>query len=263
MKDRTPNTNSNTPKTVRPFILGSSRSQTTTEELDATLSIIRGFAFLSKLLPVGRSACGEFAQSRQKACGGVRIGQRIKGKGGRELWRLWTKEHLQHVLLADRHQRVEFRRGVFFPMSSCRKHDGTGLVHIPFALIVLAGSCTVAVSAPAMAHYFKVEAGRAAEVSFEGQGFLLFVQAAEEPLERYRARPKFHRDQGIVKASRGEMKASTEAGTVKPAGVEDSSFAGAGRLHPAQGFSALTAVVSGEQDIPHREAGNHENNVNG
>src|SRR5438067_2171713 len=58
-----------------------------------------------------------------------------------------------------------------------------------------------------------------------------------------------------------ELQAGMQTGTVQPAGVKDATFAGAGRLHPAQGLDPFAAVVRGEEEIPDPQDRNRADNV--
>ncbi len=113
-----------------------------------------------------------------------------------------------------------------------------------------------------MAHDFQMEAGRAAQVGLEGQCFFLLVVVAQQPVNRQGARPELHGDVGVFEAAGRELQAGMQAGTVQPVRVEDASFAGAGRLHPAQRFGPFAAVVGGKEEIPHPQDRNRADHVN-
>jgi hypothetical protein len=50
------------------------------------------------LLPVSRSTRRDFAESSDKFCGSIRIGERFQMNRGRELWRFRAEVHLQNIL---------------------------------------------------------------------------------------------------------------------------------------------------------------------
>jgi hypothetical protein len=57
------------------------------------------------------------------------------------------------------------------------------------------------------------------------------------------------------------MQAGMQAGTVQPVRIEDTTFAGAGRLHPAQGLGSFATVIGGEQEIPQSQSHNRGDDV--
>src|ERR1700751_4768332 len=114
------------------------------------------------LLPVSRSSCGQFAQRCEEAGGGAGVIECIESNGGRELGGLRAETDLQHILLADGHQSVEFGRQIFLPVGASRKNDRTGFVDIPLTLIFLARNNAPAMSAPAMPNHIEPNAWRSA-----------------------------------------------------------------------------------------------------
>ena len=86
-----------------------------------------------ELLPVGGCPCRQLSQGRQESRGGLWIIERFERNRGGELGGLGPEADLQNVLLADRHQRIELRSRILFPVSSGSKNDGAGLVYIPLA----------------------------------------------------------------------------------------------------------------------------------
>src|ERR1700730_1382443 len=113
-----------------------------------------------------------------------------------------------------------------------------------------------------MPHNLKMKAGRAAQVGLEGQRFFLFMPVAQQPVDRHGSWPELYGDVSIFEAARRELQASMQAGTVLPLRVEDASFAGAGRLYPAQRFGSFVAVVGGEEEIPRSQDRNRADHVN-
>ena len=86
-------------------------------------------------MTVRGSACGQLPQSSEETRGGFRIVQRIERNRGRELGRLGAEANLQHVLLANGHQGIEFGSGILLPVSAGGEDDRARFVEIPFALI--------------------------------------------------------------------------------------------------------------------------------
>ena len=84
-----------------------------------------------------------------------------------------------------------------------------------------------------MPDHFQVEGWGSAQVCLEGKCLLLFVPAAEEPLNGQCARTELHRYVGVFEAARRELKSGVKAVTIVPARIEDASFTGAGGLDPA------------------------------
>src|SRR5579862_5153063 len=97
------------------------------------------------LLAVGGGSGSEFTKGREKTSGCARIIESIKGDSRRELRRFGPEADLQHVLLANGHQRVELRSGILFPVSTRCEDNRTGLVNFPFPLRALARGDAVAV----------------------------------------------------------------------------------------------------------------------
>lgn len=137
---------------------------------------------MESLLPVGRGAGSEFAKSGEEAGGGAGIVEGVECDGRRKLGRLGTEANLQNVLLAYRHQSVEFGRGILFPVSAGGQNDGTGFVDVPVAFIAFVDRHSAAVGAPAMPYDLEVKIRRASEIRFKSQSFFLLVQPAQEPL---------------------------------------------------------------------------------
>jgi hypothetical protein len=75
------------------------------------------------------------------------------------------------------------------------------------------------------------------------------------------ARAELHGHVSIFKAARRELNASVKTMAIVPAPVKDASFAGARRLHPAQGLGSLAAVISSEEEIPDRQDHNRADDV--
>ncbi len=88
---------------------------------------------------MGGCAGGQFAQGGEEAGGGAGIVEGVERDGGGELRRLGAEADLQHVLLADRHQGVEFGSGILFPVSAGGQDDRAGLVDVPLALVACGG----------------------------------------------------------------------------------------------------------------------------
>src|ERR1700686_3597631 len=177
------------------------------------------------LLAVSGSACRQFPQSSEETGGGFGIVQRFEQNRGRELGKLSAEANLQHVLLPNGHEGIEFRSGILLPVSAGREDDRAWFVEIPFALIAAQGSQAPAVSAPAMAHNFKMEVGRTAQIRLEGERLFLFVPAAQQPMDGQSARPEFHGDVSVFEAARRKLKSGVEAVAIQPAPVEDPSLA--------------------------------------
>jgi hypothetical protein len=211
---------------------------------------------------MSRSASRQLTQCSQKSSGGAGIVKRVKRDGSGKLRRLWPEANLQHILLADGHQCVQFGAGIFFPVRACGENDRSRFVNIPLALISLARSDAAAVGAPPVPHHFQMKCRRAAQIGFERERLFLVVPAAHEPVQWQCARTKLHRDMRIFKTAGREVQAGVKAGAVQPVRIKDASFAGASRLHPPQGFGSPAAIVSGEQDIPSAQSHKRGTNVN-
>src|SRR3954462_5811488 len=140
--------------------------------------------------------------------------QSLQGDRGRELGRIRAKANLQNILLANRHERVQLRSRVLFPVSTGGQDDRSRFVDVPLALVTLAGIDAAAVSAPAMTHDFQMKARRASQVGFEGQSFFLLVNAAQQPLYGERPRPNLHGDVRIFEAAGREVKPRMQTRTV-------------------------------------------------
>ena len=190
------------------------------------------------------------------SAGGVRISQRFQMHRSGELRRLRTEVHLQNILPARRHQSVQFRRGVLLPVRPRREDNRARFVDVPLAPVALTGRDPAVMSAPAMPHYFQMKAWRTAQIGFEGQRFFLPVPAADQPLNRQSARPKFHRHARILKPTGREMQPRLQAGSSQPVGFQDASLAGARGLHPAQCSRAFFSIVGGKHDVPQPQNGN-------
>src|SRR5450759_2167764 len=117
---------------------------------------------------MGGGACGQLPQGSKEARGGARIIERVERDGGGKLRRLGAEANLQHVLLAHRHQSVDFGSGILLPVGAGSQNYGARFVDVPFAFVAAQGSDSTAVSAPAMAHDFEMKVGRAAQVGLEG-----------------------------------------------------------------------------------------------
>jgi len=207
------------------------------------------------------SAGGQFAQGGQEAGRGAGIVQCVEGDCGGKLGRFRAEANLQDILLAHRHQCIEFGRRILFPVGASGEDDRTGFVDVPLALVP-AGSHSAAVSAPAVAHDLEMKAWRASQISLKGQSLFLLVPAAQQPVNRQRARPKFHGDVCVVEAAGRKLKAGVQAMAVHPSPVENSSFAGAGGLNPTQRLGSFATVVGGEEKVPRSQNRDPGDNVN-
>jgi len=135
-----------------------------------------------RLLAMGGGARSQFAQCAKKAGRGSGIIQSFERNGGGELRGLGAEADLKDVLLANRHQRVQFGRRIFLPMSASRQDDGTGFIDVPLPLLLSMRHDPPAVSAPTMPDDIESKAGRTAEIGFERQSFFLLVHAAQDPI---------------------------------------------------------------------------------
>src|SRR5580693_6719424 len=187
---------------------------------------------MSYLLPMSRDSSGDLAQGADKGRGGVRVGQRFQMNRSRELRGLRTKVQLQNILAPGRHQRVQFRRRILLPVRPRGQDDRARLVEIPLPPFALARDPPV-VSAPAMPHYFQMEAWRTTQISLESQSFFLPTPATHQPMQRRGSRAELHGDARVFKPPGSEMQSCLQAGTAHPVRLQDASLAGASRLHPA------------------------------
>lgn len=210
---------------------------------------------------MGRSARGEFPERGQEACCRAWIVEGIQGDGRGKLWRLGAKADLEHILLTDRHERVELRSRIVFPMGAGGQNDRARLVNVPLALIAFPGDNAAAVGAPAMAYHIEAEAWGTTKIGFEGKGLFLAVNAAQDPLDRQGPWPESQNYARVVKAAGRELKSRIEAGTIEPAEINDAAFACTRCLDPAQRFGPAAAVVGGEQDVPAPKSDNRTDNV--
>src|SRR6266567_1842806 len=164
--------------------------------------IRNGARALAGLVAVSGGARGQFPQSCQEAGSGSRIVERVERDRGGELRRFRPEADLQHILLANRHQRVEFGSGILFPVATRSEDHRAGLVDVPFAFIASTGCDPAAVSAPAMAYDLQVKTWRTAQVGLKGQSFSLLAPPAQQPLDGQSTRSKFHRDVSVFEAAR-------------------------------------------------------------
>jgi hypothetical protein len=202
---------------------------------------------------VGRRSGRQLAQGREECRGCVGIVHGIQSDSGGELRRLRPEADLEHVLLAHRHQGVEFGSGIFLPVCAGCQHDRTWLVNVPLTLLSFVRHDTAAMSTPAVPDHIEPDIGGSAEIRFERQSFFLFVYATENPVYRQRPGPEFHGDAGVLETARSELQTGVKTGAIEPAGVNDTTLALTCVLDPAKRFGSSAAVVSGEEQIPSRQ----------
>src|ERR1700728_3079761 len=109
--------------------------------------------------------------------------------------------------------------------------------------------------APAVPHYFQMEAWRPAQIGFKGEGFVLMAPAAYQPLNRQRPWPELHDHARVFEPSRGEIQTSVQTRASLPTRVEDASLAGARSLHPAQSGRPFFPIVGGKHYVPQSQDG--------
>src|SRR5713101_7631431 len=86
-----------------------------------------------------------------------------------------------------------------------------------------------------MAYHIQVEGGRTAQIGLEGQSFLLPATAAHQPLYGKSAGLELNRHARVFEPAGREVQARLQAGTTHPVRLQNATFTGACRLHPAHG----------------------------
>ncbi len=147
-------------------------------------------------------------------------------------------------------------------MSSSGEDDRAWFVDVPLPLVALAVDHTSAVSAPTMADNIEAERRGPAKIGLEGQCFLLFMNATQNPLNRQGPRPEFQCDMGVLEAAGGELQAGMETKATEPSELDDTAFTRARRLHPAKGLGPAAPVVGGEKEVPTPDGYNGATNAN-
>ena len=145
-----------------------------------------------RLLAVGRSSSGDFAQRADKLGGGVRIGERLQMNRGGELRRFRAEVYLQNSCRRADMSAFNSADGSCFQWVRVVRITGPGSIDIPFAVVALARRNTAVMGAPVMSHDFQMKTRRAVQVGFESQRFFLLVPATHQPMNRNSTRPELH-----------------------------------------------------------------------